>query len=195
MCSSDLFKFPDYNFSSSDLVPHDFKKLYVKKTVVKPPPRPSTTSAPGGSFMGDARRAAATSTHVPTTHGHVKKLNWFQRNILCMNVDIRKEQYTAYKDRRQLEYKQDLILHHASGSPAPAALSDPLTFAQWNQGSLAPWTQIDHDLGGNSYTTGHDYDDKEEDEDEEAEYEDDEEDDEDDEDDDAEDDDEETPSD
>lgn len=171
------FKFPDYNFSNDEMEPHDFKKLYEKKTVVKPPSVPSSSSAQGGSFMGDARRAAA-PTYVPATHAKVKKLNWFQRNILCMNVDIRKEQYTAYKDRRQLAYNQELILHHASGSPAPTDLSDPLTFAQWNQGSLAPWTQIDHDLGGSSYTTGHDYDD-----DEEAEYEDDDEDDDDDDDD------------
>ena len=144
--------------------------------------------------MGDARRAAAAPTHVPATHAHVKKLNWFQRNILCMNVDIRKEQYNAYKDRRQLYYKQDLILHHASGSPAPAALSEPLTFAQWNQGSLAPWTLIDQDLGGSSYTTGYDYDDEEEDDDEEAASEEYEEDDDDD-DDAGDDDDEEDPSD
>ena len=82
-----------------------------------------------------------------------------------------------------------MILHHASGSPASADLSDPLTFAQWNQGSLAPWTQIDHDLGGSSYTTRHVYDDDEE---EEAEYDDDEANDDDEDDDDEE---EETPSD
>ena len=76
----------------------------------------------------------------------MKKLNWFQRNVLCMNIDIRKEQYTAYKDRRQLAHDQQLILHHASGSAAPADLTAPLSYAQWNQCSMAPWSQIESDL-------------------------------------------------
>ena len=76
-----------------------------------------------------------------------------------MNVDIRKEQYTAYKDRCQSAYNQELILHHVSGSPAPADLSAPLTYAQWNQDSMAPWSQIESDLGGSSYSTGQAYED------------------------------------
>ena len=119
--------------------------------------------------MGDARRAA-TPSYAPSTSGHVKKLNWFQRNILCMNIDIRKEQYSAYKDRRQSAHNQEMILHHISGSPAPAELTPPLSYAQWNQGSMAPWSQFENDLGGSSYSTGQAYeevtsDDDDEDED------------------------------
>ena len=116
--------------------------------------------------MGDARRAAAAHTRVPSIHAKVKQLNWFQRNILCMNVDIRKEQYTAYKDRCQSAYNQELILHHISGSPAPAALTAPLSYAQWNHGAMAPWTQFENDLDGSSYTTGQAYEDISSDEDE-----------------------------
>ena len=89
----------------------------------------------------------------------MKKLNWFQRNVLCMNIDIRKEQYTTFKDRRQLAHDQQLILHHASGSAAPADLTAPLSYAQWNQGSMALWSQIESDLGGSSYSTGQAYED------------------------------------
>jgi hypothetical protein len=44
------------------------------------------------------------------------KKSWFQKNILCMNVEIHRENYQAYVDRKSIMDTQQQILHHISGS-------------------------------------------------------------------------------
>jgi hypothetical protein len=41
-----------------------------------------------------------------------KKLNWFQRNVLCMNVDIRHKQYDSYVAQKHMNDNQE-ALHKA----------------------------------------------------------------------------------
>jgi hypothetical protein len=74
------------HFSDEDCTEHLMKRPYVKKRT----PTPAVSS---DSFMADARGsgAHAKKPRVPSIAKEVKQLNWFQRNILCMNVDIRKE--------------------------------------------------------------------------------------------------------
>jgi hypothetical protein len=64
------------------------------------------TSAPS-----HAQRAAAT-----TMKGEVKKLSWFERNVLCMKVEIHRENYQAYIERKAIQDSQQLILHRISGA-------------------------------------------------------------------------------
>jgi hypothetical protein len=41
-----------------------------------------------------------------------KRLNWFQRNVLCMNVDIRHKQYDSYVAQKHMNDNQQ-ALHKA----------------------------------------------------------------------------------
>ena len=79
---------PNEDFDA-DCEEHKFKRLYVKRKVVTPAPAP--TQGPRDSFMRDARASDSTrriNTAAPSIAPEIKKLNWFQRNVLCMNVDI-----------------------------------------------------------------------------------------------------------
>jgi hypothetical protein len=80
---------------------HKFKKAYVKR-------HPASRDAPvSGSFMGDARSSAFAPGHpiaTPLIQKQVKKLNWFQRNVLCMNIEIHKENFEASRQRRDTAY-------------------------------------------------------------------------------------------
>ena len=60
-----------------------------------------------------------------------------------MGIDIRKEQYTAYRDRHDMAHDQKLILHHVSGSKSarPKATA-PLSYSKWNR-SQDPWVDME----------------------------------------------------
>jgi hypothetical protein len=36
----------------------------------------------------------------------VKKLSWFERNVLCMKVEIHRENYQAYVERKAIQDTQ-----------------------------------------------------------------------------------------
>jgi hypothetical protein len=79
----DLSRFPTES--------HTVKKAYKKKSV------PNVASA-SGSFMGDACSsgyAPGRPVATPVIQRNVKKLTWFQRNVLCMNIEIHKENFEA----------------------------------------------------------------------------------------------------
>lgn len=135
----------DDGLSDDDDVDHKFKKPYMI-----PPKIPSARS---DTFMADARRP---SSHTQpkkqpapsSTALEVKKLSWFQRNVLCMKVDIHKEQYNAYKDRLNIAHTQKLILHHvtnATGSPPKAP--EPTAYHKWNTDQV-PWHRMERHLYG-----------------------------------------------
>jgi hypothetical protein len=112
---------------SDDCVEHSVKKHYVKKNKSSTP----STAYPS-TFMADARsrapRAAATAMS-----REVKKLSWFERNVLCMKVEIHHENYQAYVERKTIQDNQQLILHRLSGAqtaePTPTTAT---SYAAWN---------------------------------------------------------------
>jgi hypothetical protein len=129
----------DEYFSDADCIDHKKKKPYVKKRT----PAPS-----GGTFMADARASGthASMPRVPSIAKEVKQLNWFQRNILCMNVDIRKEQYQAHLERQQLAHNQALMLHHLKNSQAPPPKQKtPESYKKWTA-SPVDWVEIEKQL-------------------------------------------------
>ncbi|KAK1647577.1 hypothetical protein QYE76_065382 [Lolium multiflorum] len=74
---------------------HSVKKAYKKKLVPHAAPAHD-------SFMGDARSsgfAPARHADIPAMKKQVKKLSWFQRHIMCMNIEIHKENYAASRER------------------------------------------------------------------------------------------------
>jgi hypothetical protein len=117
----DTFKEHDF---SEKCVSHKVKRLYVKQSKLAPAPvapaapaapdssmRYARSSAPGGKFV---------SKDVPK---RVKKLSWFQKHVLCMKVEIHRETYDAYYERKAILDTQREILHKLSGNQA--ALSPP----------------------------------------------------------------------
>jgi hypothetical protein len=120
----------DYDLSD-DYVEHLVKKMYVKK---KKTPAPST--AYPSTFMADARSSASTREQraaATAMSREVKKLSWFERNVLCMKVEIHRENYQAYVERKAIQDTQQLNLHRLSGAqtaePTPTAAT---SYAVWH---------------------------------------------------------------
>ena len=135
----------DEEFSDDDCEGHKFKKPYVKKYVAAPasaaPPAPD-------SFMRDAHSGSTRrlNTVASSIAPEIKELNWFQRNVLCMKVDIHKAQYTAYHERHDMSRTQHLILHHVSrASGAPPEPTPPLAYTKWNTQQY-PWIEVQREL-------------------------------------------------
>jgi hypothetical protein len=99
---------------SDDCVEHQVKKMYVKKMKT-----PAPSSAYPSTFMADARSSASTREQRATTTAmsrEVRKLSWFDRNVLCMKVEIHRENYQAYIERKAIQDSQQLIIHRLSGA-------------------------------------------------------------------------------
>ncbi|KAK1607573.1 hypothetical protein QYE76_031246 [Lolium multiflorum] len=125
-----------------DAMSHTVKKAYKKKPV------PHATPA-SGSFMGDARSSGfAPGRHVatPVIQKNVKKLSWFQRNVLCMNIEIHKENFEASRQRADIQHTQAVILHRLSGEqgPPPQPPVHP-AYSGWNS-SQVPWIDLEQSI-------------------------------------------------
>jgi hypothetical protein len=117
---------------SDDCVDHQVKKMYVKKKKKTPAPSIAYPS----TFMADARTSASTREQraaATDMSREVKKPSWFERNVLCMKVEIHRENYQAYVERKAIQDTQQLILHHLSGAqtaePTPTAAT---SYAAWH---------------------------------------------------------------
>jgi hypothetical protein len=122
---------------------HKVKKTYQKRKSDAPP-------APlVGSFMGDARAsgtAPARSAAAPLLQKEVKKLNWFQRNVLCMNIEIHKENFQASCQRADIQRTQAVILRKLSGEkgPPPEPPVHP-SYNSWHS-SQVHWSEIEQSI-------------------------------------------------
>ena len=130
--AEDLSQFP--------FVEHKFKKAYIKRKKAAPV---------AGAFMGDARSSAQApgrSVATPLIQREVKKLNWFQRNVLCMNIEIHKENFQASRQRTDIQHTQAVILHKLSGEqgPPPQPPVHP-AYSGWHS-SQVPWSNIEQSL-------------------------------------------------
>jgi hypothetical protein len=126
-------KFKDHDFSER-CVPHKVKRLYVKKT--KPAPDPIAQAPAPSSFMGAARSSASGKFMSKDVPKRVKQLNWFQKHVLCMKVEIHRDNYDAYHERKAIVDTQREILHKLSGEQA--ALSPPtppIAYNKWHTDS------------------------------------------------------------
>jgi hypothetical protein len=104
---------------------------YIKR---KKSAAPST--AYPSTFMADARMSApyhAQREAATAMKREVKRLTWFERNVLCMKVEIHRENYQAYVGRKTIQDTQQLILHRLSGAqtsePTPTHAT---SYASWN---------------------------------------------------------------
>jgi hypothetical protein len=120
----------DYDIHD-DCVEHQVKKMYVKRKQSSAP-----SAAYPSTFMADARSSASTRDKraaASTMSREVRKLSWFEWNVLCMKVEIHRENYQAYVERKNIQDTQQLILHRLSGAqtadPTPTA---PTSYEAWN---------------------------------------------------------------
>ena len=102
----------------------------------------------GATPLSGVAVLAASSSSAPSFVSETKKLNWFQRTLLCMNVDIRQEQYQSYRRDHKMAETQKLILHHVKGaSGVPPVASKPISYAQWSEDiSQYPWVYMERSL-------------------------------------------------
>jgi hypothetical protein len=80
----------DYDIDD-DCVVHQVKKMYIKRKKT-----PSPSIAFPSTFMADARSSASTRDQRAAASAmsrEVRKLSWFERNVLCMKVEIHRENY------------------------------------------------------------------------------------------------------
>ncbi|KAK1649920.1 hypothetical protein QYE76_067725 [Lolium multiflorum] len=127
------------DLSGYPLMKHNVKKAYKLKPVSSAVPAPDT-------FMGDARSsgvAPARHPDVPAMRKQVSRLSWFQRHILCMNIEIHKENYAASRERSEIKHTQAVILHKLSGDqgppPQPPAHQG---YSGWHSAQV-PWSDLD----------------------------------------------------
>ena len=106
---------------------HEMKYPYNKKKVTPPIPAYSEVERSQDTFMTDARRSGARggsgargqAAPPPSVAQEIKQLNWFQKNVLYMNVEIRRGQYDAHLEREQLAHNQALIMHRLKTPQLP----------------------------------------------------------------------------
>jgi hypothetical protein len=85
-----------------------------------------------------------------------KMLNWFQRNVLCMNVDIRHKQYESYIAQKHMNDNLQ-ALHKAFRasrpryveSPPSSSSSDTHSYGKWSKG-LTDWQAFEEVTSGTS---------------------------------------------
>jgi hypothetical protein len=76
-----------------------------------------------------------------------KRLNWFQTHVLCMQVDIHKEQYEAYKRNLNLKKQNKVIISKlskdAQGNDGPmSSNSKIISDGKWRTNDVK-WTDFD----------------------------------------------------
>ncbi|KAK1627446.1 hypothetical protein QYE76_001761 [Lolium multiflorum] len=127
------------DLSGYPLVKHHVKKAYKVKPVSSAVPAPD-------SFMGGARSsgyAPARHRDVPAMRKQVTRLSWFQRHILCMNIEIHKENYAASRERSEIKHTQAVILHKLSGDQGPPPqLPAHQGYSGWHSAQV-PWSDLD----------------------------------------------------
>ncbi|KAK1647539.1 hypothetical protein QYE76_065344 [Lolium multiflorum] len=136
------------DLSGYPLMKHSIKKAYKLKSV-------SFAVPPPDSFMGDARSsgfAPARHSDLPAMKKQVNRLSWFQRYILCMNIEIHKENFAASRERAEIKHTQAVILHKLSGEqgPPPQPPAHP-GYSGWHSAQV-PWSDLDSCIQRSSLT-------------------------------------------
>jgi hypothetical protein len=99
--------------------------------------------------MRDARSNASSNAQYAAAWAatrEFKQLSWFQKNILCMNVEIHRENYQAYVERKSIMDTQQQILYHLSGSQSSAPTSAPATTYSQCGVDCYNWTKMEMHL-------------------------------------------------
>jgi hypothetical protein len=127
---------------------------------VPPPRRPRMKNA-SNAPIGDEWTAPSREE----MRSSVKKASVFEKMLLCMNIDIRKTRYEAYRTQRWIDHNQQVLMNTVTQllpveqrpppSPEPTTESEgTLSFTTWNQGGLVNWKELEEITSGPSHDTG-----------------------------------------
>jgi hypothetical protein len=78
-----------------------------------------------------------------------KKLSWWQRTLLCMNVAIHKENYAAYEERKAIIHNQQSLFREIQLVQDPSARLSPvdeptyIPYARWQDDNGVDWAQLE----------------------------------------------------
>ena len=103
---------------------HKVKKPY--KIEPKEKKAPATSS-----FMQDARASGgrATRTLHVSLPKEIKKLTWYEKYVLCRKLDLHKENYQGYRERRALFIQNTKNLHILEKKPgSPESPKAPIAY-------------------------------------------------------------------
>jgi hypothetical protein len=110
-----------------DLDEHKTRKLIRKQHKGVQPSYQEVEQGELRPRVGSRRKNAnppSRSTAAPQSKG--KKLSWWKRTLLCMNIEIHKENYSAYRERAATLYNQSLLAREIRQLKEPnVALSPP----------------------------------------------------------------------
>jgi hypothetical protein len=79
-----------------------------------------------------------------------KKLSWWQRTLLCMNVSIHKENYAAYEERKVIIHNQKSLFREIQLIQDTSAQLSPVPdqptytpYAQWADDNGVDWAELE----------------------------------------------------
>ncbi|KAK1633022.1 hypothetical protein QYE76_007337 [Lolium multiflorum] len=135
------------DLSGYSYLKHSVKKAYKLKPV-------SSVVPPPDSFMGDARSsgfAPARHSDLPAMKKQVNRLSWFQRYILCMNIEIHKENYAASRERSEIKHTWRLFCTSSVVSKDPLLSLQFTQLRGWHSAQV-PWSDLDSCIQRSSLT-------------------------------------------
>ena len=67
---------------------------------------------------------------------------------LCMNTEVHKENYQAYRERRELFHQNATMMHLMTKAPGPPPQqTPPIAYKQWNNAKI-DWVDVEKNLYG-----------------------------------------------
>jgi hypothetical protein len=98
----------------------------------------------------------ASNAFVPSSKvdimANMKKLSWWERYVLCMNVDIDKKLHRQYVQNKHIQRDQRRIMEKLeftkdTSDPATEGSSSTLPYKTWNSNSLVNWQDFEDVIG------------------------------------------------
>ena len=103
--------------------------------------------------MKHASNAFRVSSYRQEVRSKVKKLSWFQRTLLCMNIDIRKGQYENYKSNKKILRECSKWQNEDEAETAAQESDDTLSYGAWSKGRVN-WDDFEDTASGPSTAAG-----------------------------------------
>jgi hypothetical protein len=176
-----LQKAQDMDFSKGN-TEHKLKRMNVIKPAEEKEAAKSKGKKPvpsGGDVeMGDSSsRLRKSSSARPSRN---KKLSLWQRTLLCLNVAIHKENYSAYEERRDIIHNQQVLsrevqlLQDPSLQLSPVPAPKYIPYERWQDDNGVDWAEVEalSKVGSDEEFSGSDEDDEDAADDDEDEFDD-----------------------
>ncbi|KAK1628162.1 hypothetical protein QYE76_002477 [Lolium multiflorum] len=143
-CAHDVTEERDYTLDVMNFIFHEIHDAMVSRTTI--PYAPYIQLLINNSVAvcdEDLSGGFAPARHpdVPAMRKQVSRLSWFQRHILCMNIEIHKENYATKRERYEIKHTRRLFFHKLGGDTTASASFHGVTV----DGTLAEFHGCDLD--------------------------------------------------